>query len=112
MRHDGLDYSENQARTFTFVTLIVSNIAVILSNRSWTTGIFTILATPNKTVKWVVGGAIIFLLLILNIPFLIDLFQFEKVGLPELLICTLAGFSSIIWFEIYKKIQRNNLQIA
>ena len=107
-----LDYSENQARTFTFVTLIVSNIAVILSNRSWTTGIFTILATPNKTVKWVVGGAIIFLLLILNIPFLIDLFQFEKVGLQELLICTLAGFSSIIWFEIYKKIQRNNLQIA
>lgn len=107
-----LDYSENQARTLTFVTLIVSNIAVILSNRSWTTGIFTILATPNKTVKWVVGGAIIFLLLILNIPFLINLFQFEKVGLPELMICTLAGFSSIIWFEIYKKIQRNSMHVA
>lgn len=106
-----MDYSENQARTLTFVTLIVSNIAVILSNRSWTTGIFTILATPNKTVKWVVGGAIIFLVLILNIPFLIDLFQFEKVGLPELLICILAGFSSIIWFEVYKRIKRNNLEV-
>jgi Ca2+-transporting ATPase len=102
-----LDYTENAARTLTFVTLIVSNIAVILSNRSWTSGIFKILITPNKAVKWVVGGAVVFLLLILNIPFLLNLFQFEKVGFTELMICVVAGFLSIIWFEIYKRIRRN-----
>ena len=106
-----MEYSEKEARTFTFVSLIVSNIAVILSNRSWTSGIFTILVTPNKAVKWVVGGAVIFLLLILNIPFLLNLFQFEKIGYMELLISTLAGFSSIIWFEIYKRFRRNKLSI-
>jgi Ca2+-transporting ATPase len=107
-----MGYPEKEARTFTFVTLIVSNIAVILSNRSWTSGIFTILLTPNKAVKWVVGGAVIFLLLILNIPFLLNLFQFEKISYTELLVCTLAGFSSIVWFELYKRTRRNKLAIV
>ena len=98
-------YSEKSVRTLTFVTLIVANIAVILSNRSWTSGIFKIMVTPNKAVTWIVGGAIIFLILILYIPFLRDLFLFEKIGYPEIIICTLAGFSSIIWFEIYKRIK-------
>jgi Ca2+-transporting ATPase len=101
-----LGYTEKSVRTLTFVTLIVSNIAVILSNRSWTSNIFTILFTPNKAVKWVVGGAIFFLTLILNIPFLLSMFQFERIGWIELLVCTLAGFSSILWFEIYKQVKR------
>ena len=53
-----MGYSEKSVRTLTFVTLIVSNIAVILSNRSWTSGFFTILSTPNKAVTWIVGGAV------------------------------------------------------
>jgi Ca2+-transporting ATPase len=97
-----MGYTEKAVRTFTFVTLIVSNISVILSNRSWTSNIFKILLTPNKTVKWVVGGAILFLILILNIPFFLDLFQFEKIGIIETLICVVAGLFSITWFELYK----------
>ena len=102
-----MGYSASSVRTLTFVTLIVSNIAVILSNRSWTSNIFTILFTPNKAVKWVVGGAVFFLILILNIPFLLELFQFERIGWFELLICTAAGFSSIVWFEVYKQIRKS-----
>ena len=96
------NYSEAAARTFTFVTLVISNIAVILSNRSWSSNIFEIMITPNKTVKWVVGGAFLFLFLVLKVPFLTDLFQLEKVGNLQLLFCVIAGFSSVIWFEIYK----------
>jgi len=101
-----IGYSEKSVRTLTFVTLIISNIAVILSNRSWSTNFFDILMTPNKAVKWIIGGAIIFLILILNVQFLLNLFQFEKIGYLELLICTVAGFSSIIWFEIYKQLKK------
>lgn len=97
-------YSSDSLRTFSFVTLIVANISVILSNRSWTNNIFQIIATPNKAVKWVVGGAISFLILILNVPFLLDLFKFERIGLTELFFCAIAGFFSITWFEIYKYI--------
>ncbi len=96
-------HSEEAIRTLTFVTLIASNIAVILSNRSWTNHIFRILITPNKSVKWVVGGAAFFLVLILSIPFLLDLFQFEKVGLGEAVLAGLAGLFSITWFELYKR---------
>ena len=101
-----MGYTEKALRTFTFITLMVSNIAVILSNRSWTANIFKILFTRNKTVKWVVGGAIIFLTLILNIPFFINLFQFERIGIIEILICVFAGLLSIIWFELYKYFKR------
>jgi Ca2+-transporting ATPase len=101
-----MGYSEKAVRTLTFVTLIVSNISVILSNRSWTSGIFKILSTPNKAVTWIVGGAIVFLILILNIPFLLNLFQFEKIGYIEFLVCTVAGFFSITWFEIYKQVKK------
>ncbi|NDP22452.1 MAG: cation-translocating P-type ATPase [Paludibacter sp.] len=104
-------YTEKAVRTMTFVTLIVSNIGVILSNRSWTSNIFTIILSPNKAVKWVVGGAIFFLILILNIPFLIRLFQFDSVGILELTVCVLAGSSSIIWFEIYKKFKQTKKSI-
>ncbi len=95
-------YSEQEVRALAFATLIAANIAVILSNRSWTRNIFQILRTSNKTVKYVVGGAAFFLILILNVPFLLQLFQFEKISLTEALVCLVLGFSSIIWFEMYK----------
>ncbi len=89
-----------------FLTLIVSNVAIILSNRSWTRNIFQILVTRNKTVKWIAGGAVIFLILILNIPFLMDLFQFERLQFMNALICVVAGLFSITWFEVYKLSER------
>jgi Ca2+-transporting ATPase len=95
-------HSEKAVRALTFVTLIASNIAIIISNRSWTSNFFKIIITPNKTVKWVVGGAIFFLILILNVPFLLNLFLFEKISLKETLICAAAGLISIAWFEFYK----------
>jgi P-type Ca2+ transporter type 2C len=104
-------YSEKALRTLTFVTLIASNIAIIISNRSWTANFFRIILTPNKSVKWVVGGATLFLILVLNIPFLLNLFQFERIGMTETTICILAGFVSIAWFEAYKhfKLGKNPL---
>jgi Ca2+-transporting ATPase len=97
-----INYSELEVRALAFTTLIAANIAVILSNRSWTRNIFQILATSNKTVKYVVGGATFFLILVLNVPFLLKMFQFEKISLNEALVCVALGFSSIIWFELYK----------
>ena len=97
-----LAYEAKEVRAMAFTTLIVSNIAVILTNRSWTDNIFRIIATPNKAVLWVVGGAIFFLLLILNIPFFLSLFQFQKLTFINIIICSLAGLTTIVWFEIYK----------
>jgi len=102
----GLYYSfePNQVRAMAFTTLIISNIAVILTNRSWTDNIFKIIATPNRAVLWVVGGAIFFLALILNVPFFLELFQFKQLSFLNILICIGAGITTISWFEIYKLI--------
>ena len=102
-----MGYTEKSVRTLTFVTLIVSNIAVIISNRSWTYGFLRILSTPNKAVTWIVGGASIFLILILNMPLLLDLFLFEKIGFVEFMACAGAGLFSITWFEIYKQLKKS-----
>ena len=95
-------YEDKEVRAMAFITLIVSNIAVILTNRSWTDNIFKIIVTPNKAVLWIVGGAIFFLALIINIPFFLDLFQFQKLTLINIIICSLMGLTTIVWFEIYK----------
>jgi len=102
-----LNFDINKVRAMAFTTLIISNIAVILTNRSWTDTIFQIIATPNKAVLWVVGGAVFFLILILNIPFFLQLFQFSKLSLMNIVICIGAGLTTIIWFEIYKLFKRN-----
>ena len=97
-----LGYSEKEVRAFSFIALISSNIAVILSNRSWEKNILQILATPNATVKWVVGGAILFLTLVLKVPFLTNVFRFKQVDALEIAVCSLAGVLSITGFEMYK----------
>jgi Ca2+-transporting ATPase len=98
-------YPVDTIRAMSFLTLIVANIAVILSNRSWTRNIFEVLRTPNKAVRWVVGGAILFLILIMNVPFLKELFQFGDLKWGDAIICVIAGLLSITWFESYKAIK-------
>jgi P-type Ca2+ transporter type 2C len=105
-------YDDKEVRAMAFITLIASNIAVILTNRSWTDNIFKIMSTPNKAVLWVTGGAIFFLGLILNIPFFLDLFRFGKLKILNVLFCSLAGLTTIIWFEIYKMVNlRKHLRL-
>jgi Ca2+-transporting ATPase len=105
-------YDASEVRAMAFTTLIISNISVILTNRSWTDNIFRIIATPNKAVIWVVGGAIFFLVLILNVPFFLTLFQFQKLSFTNILICIAAGLFTILWFEIYKLIKlRKNIAL-
>ena len=58
----------------------------------------------------VVGGAIFFLALILNVPFLREMFQFQEVGIGEILFCALAGILSIVWFEVYKQVSNRMMK--
>ncbi len=97
-----LGYEIGETRAMTFTTLIVANVMTILTNRSWSESIFTILRTPNPTVKWVAGGALIFIVLVLIIPFLQGLFQFSPISIWEVLLSMAAGISTVIWFELYK----------
>ncbi|MBM3200228.1 cation-translocating P-type ATPase [Candidatus Woesearchaeota archaeon] len=91
-----------EVRALTFTTLIIANISVIMTNRSWTRNIFEIIMTPNKSVKWVIGGAVLLILMVLYVPFLTSLFQFERLHFTDLVLCASAGIATIIWFEMFK----------
>lgn len=101
-----LGYEIGQVRAMTFTTLIIANVMTILTNRSWNESIFTILRTPNPTVKWVAGGALLFITLILNIPFLQKMFQFSPITIFEALTVICLGISTIVWFELFKHSRR------
>ncbi|MDD1687292.1 cation-translocating P-type ATPase [Methanoregula sp.] len=93
---------EPEVRTLTFTTIVIANLSLILTNRSWSGMIVTTLRTPNRAMAWVFTGTLVCLLLVLFIPALQDLFRFGSVSLVDLLICALAGIGSVIWFECWK----------
>ncbi|NLV43390.1 MAG: cation-translocating P-type ATPase [Candidatus Hydrogenedentes bacterium] len=97
---------ENTRRMLAFVTLVVSNVALILTNRSWNRTILSMLKQPNRALWWVVGGAVAGLGLILSVPFLRDLFHFSVPHVLDLLVCFIAGILGIIWFEALKVIRQ------
>jgi P-type Ca2+ transporter type 2C len=104
--------TDDEARALTFTSLVFANLALITTNRSWATGLIGILQRPNAAIGWVMGGAILFLSLVLYIPFLRDLFQFALLHPNDLGICFLAGVASLLWFEFLKIIRNRRLTIA
>lgn len=101
------DRSDDQIRTLSFATLMFGNIALILANRSRRLSIFqTFKQRTNKTIKWVVLGAISMLLLLVNVPILREAFHLSRMDAHEWLVAFVAGFGSILWFEVYKATRR------
>jgi Ca2+-transporting ATPase len=95
-------YAETEVRTLAFTTIVIANLSLILTNRSWSDTIFTSLRSKNNALIWVFFGTLVCLFLVLYIPVLRDLFRFGSVPLSELVMCAGAGVLSIVWFEFYK----------
>jgi Ca2+-transporting ATPase len=102
-------FDDAEVRTLTFTTIVIANLCLILTNRSWSDPILTTLRTPNKAMRWVFGGTLSCLILVLYVPVLQDLFRFGTVPFADLIICTLAGGMSVFWFECYKYWNRRSL---
>jgi Ca2+-transporting ATPase len=99
--------AESEVRALTFATIVVANICLILTNRSWSDTILTSLRTPNRALAWVLAGTSVCLLLVLYVPILQNLFQFGTISSVDLLACILAGGLSVLWFDGYKILVRN-----
>ncbi len=101
-----LGHSDDNARGLTFSALVITNLGLILTNRSWTRTIWSMMKAPNAALRWVVIGAIGFLGLVLFIPALQSLFHFAAPHRIDLIICLTAGAVSIGWFEGLKLIRK------
>ena len=101
-----LQRDEDEARALTFVTLIVGNLGLIFVNRSWSETMFSAFHAKNSVLWWVTGGAVLFVGLVLYVPFLRNLFKFAELHGNDLLLCFATGILSILWFEIMKLLRR------
>ncbi|ARV57965.1 ATPase [Nostocales cyanobacterium HT-58-2] len=99
-------HGELDARALAFTTLIVSNLSMILTNRSWSRTIPEMLRAPNAALWWVLGGAVVFLGLVLYVPLLRHLFRFSFLHFDDLVVSLTSGLFSILWFEGLKIWQR------
>ncbi len=98
--------TETNVRALTFTTLIIANLALILTNRSWTRTILSMWRSPNPAMWWVVLGAAVFLGVVLFVPSIQALFRFSRLHASDVLLCLMAGMFSIVWFEALKIVWR------
>lgn len=99
VRHD---HSDESARALAFLTLVVCNLGMILSNRSLSRSGFSMLRTKNVAFKWVVTGTVTVLSLILTVPFLKKLFRFGTVTWEDLFLALAGAFVTILLMELEK----------
>jgi Ca2+-transporting ATPase len=93
---------DDVVRSVTFATLVVSNLALILVNRSWRLSIWqSFRERRNPTLKWILAGAAL-LVVLLTVPSLRDAFHFGPMKPTDWLVALLAGFVGAAWFEVYK----------
>lgn len=94
--------TDDEARAMTFTALVIANLGLILTNRSWSRTITRTMRTPNKALWFVLGGTIVFLGLVLYVPALMKLFQFGRMNAGEVIVAVCAGALSVLWFELLK----------
>lgn len=94
--------SENQARSLTFSTLVIANLCLIISNRSWTDTFIDSVRRSNRAFWYVSAGAIAFLAAAIYLPPLQAVFLFAPLSAFEIIVSIAAGLSSLIVFETLK----------
>jgi P-type Ca2+ transporter type 2C len=93
---------EGEARMYAFVSLVIGNLGLIFANRSRTLTILASLRIPNKALWWVTGAAAFFLVLVLSVPALRNVFQFAPLHRWEMVLLALSGLLSILIAESVK----------
>lgn len=90
-----LGWGEDKARGITFLTLVVSNIFLILgiSGRQAINDIFRRENTPMLVMLIV---TLVSLALIFNVPFLMELFHFAPISVPEAMLGLSVGVMSVL----------------
>ena len=97
---------EPQARAIAFAAVVLGNVGLILSNRSPQAALVETLRRPNAALWWIVGGALLGLMLALYVEPMREIFRFAPLSLIQLLMSFAAAAIGLTWPELYKAIRR------
>jgi Ca2+-transporting ATPase len=98
LRHTPIE----EARSVTFLTLVIANLALIFANRSWTRTFLESLRERNSALWWVTAGTTFLLGLLVFVSPIRNAFRFAALDWRQLLLCVGLGVSSVLWFEMRK----------
>lgn len=102
--------NEAVTRTMVFTALISANIALTFVNRSFIYSIITTFKYKNNLVPFIIGITIAITLSLLFVPPFTKFFEFERLGINQLLISVGIGLISALWYEIIKLWKRSRLK--
>lgn len=95
-------HSEVDSRALAFSSLIIGNLALIFTNRSWTRTMWQMLHSPNRALWWVVSGTLVGLAIVIYVPMVRQLFRLSVLHPTDLAIVIFAGLVGVLWFEAMK----------
>jgi len=97
-RYAGL--GEADVRTLTFITLIVTNLVLILANRSLARAMASTWRAANPALWYIVGGALTALAAVLFVSPLRSVFNLSRPHLSDLAVCAVAAAGALAWTEL------------
>jgi Ca2+-transporting ATPase len=100
---------EADARAIAFVSLVLTNIGLILVNRSFDSSLLEALRRPNKSLWWVAATAVSLLLIAVTWPPAEKLFRFGELHADDLGAAILCGASVLVLLELLKPLWRRRL---
>lgn len=98
----GDGHTDKEIRTITFSTLLIGNVALILTNLSKTRNIFFVMYERNKALRIILFLALLILLLVITIPMLQQLFSFEYAGFKHFIPVFIGVTIFLLLFETVK----------
>ena len=98
--------NEETTRAMVFTTLIIANVLLSHTNRSFTYSMLDSFKNRNKLFPMITGVTLVLLFAILYIPLFAGFFQVTGLNIPELGTAFLIAAVSVLWFEVYKWIKR------
>jgi Ca2+-transporting ATPase len=93
---------ELEARSFAFITLVIANLGLILSNRCWSRNLISSLRCWNKALFIIIAATLSLMTLVLYVPGLRHLFKLGILHPGDLMLCFGVGIACILWFEVVK----------
>jgi Ca2+-transporting ATPase len=99
-------YNEVLTRSMVFTALVVANIFLTLTDRSFYYSIFTAMRYRNNLMVIALSVTIALLVALLYIPVINTFFGFVPLSVMHIGIAAAVGFVSVIWFELFKLIRR------
>jgi Ca2+-transporting ATPase len=94
---------DDVVRSITFTTLVLSNLGLLLVNRSWRLPLWKMRGIRrNPAAKWIITATLLVLTAMMTVPFLRGAFHFGALTVGQVMISLSAAIVGVAWFEIFK----------